>query len=103
MNFRPVSLWEELTFSCIQAPATNQEAPIARFSFDSLSGKSYIMSLPGLQLDAPVETSVIRLEHELKEGTEWRFEVAFGSTIQVQVRIFSALCSRSFPGLYPIH
>jgi len=47
------------------------------------------MSLPGLQLSAPVETTVTPIIHDLKEGTEWRFEVAFGTKVEVRVRAFS--------------
>lgn len=43
------------------------------------------MSLPGLQVSAPVETVAAPVVHELKEGTEWRFEVAFGSKVEVKV------------------
>ena len=44
------------------------------------------MSLPGLELSAPVETAVTPTVHELKEQTEWRFEVAFGTKLEVRVR-----------------
>lgn len=44
------------------------------------------MSLPGLQLSAPVESVSLPIIHELKEGSEWRFEVAFGSKVDVKVR-----------------
>ena len=44
------------------------------------------MSLPGLELSAPVETAVTPTVHELKEQTEWRFEVAFGTRVEVRVR-----------------
>lgn len=43
------------------------------------------MSIPGLQLSAPVDTNVIPAVHELQEGTEWRFEVAFGTKVEVKV------------------
>lgn len=43
------------------------------------------MSLPGLELSAPVETHVTPTVHELKEQTEWRFEVAFGTKVEVRV------------------
>ena len=43
------------------------------------------MSLPGLDLSAPVETVATPTVHELKEQTEWRFEVAFGSKVEVRV------------------
>ncbi len=44
------------------------------------------MSLPGLQISAPAEIEATPTIHELKEGTEWRFEVAFGSKVEVKVR-----------------
>lgn len=44
------------------------------------------MSLPGLQISAPAEIESIPTIYELKEGTEWRFEVAFGSKVEVKVR-----------------
>lgn len=58
--------------------------------------KAPIMSLPGLQLDAPSEPTLVQTVHEIKEATEWRFEVAFGSRIEVKV-----CCPRScmHPGL----
>ena len=43
------------------------------------------MSLPGLQLSAPVENVIAPTVHELKEGVEWRFEVAFGTKIELRV------------------
>ena len=44
------------------------------------------MSLPGLQISStPVEIEAAPTIHELKEGTEWRFEVAFGSKVEVKV------------------
>ena len=43
------------------------------------------MSLPGLDLSAPVETDVVPAVHELPEGSEWRFEVAFDKSIEVRV------------------
>ena len=47
------------------------------------------MSLPGLQLSAPVEATVVPTIHDLKEGSEWRFEVAFGAAIEVRVSSLS--------------
>ena len=45
-----------------------------------------IMSLPGLGLSAPPEAELRPPAiHLLKEGTEWRFEVAFGSNVEVKV------------------
>ena len=43
------------------------------------------MSLPGLDLSAPVETIATPTVHELKEQTEWRFEVAFGTKVEIRV------------------
>lgn len=43
------------------------------------------MSLPGLQLEAPVETGSTPTIHDIKENSEWRFEVAFGSKVEVKV------------------
>lgn len=43
------------------------------------------MSLPGLQLDAPVEPVSAPTFHNIKEKSEWRFEVAFGVRIEVKV------------------
>lgn len=45
-----------------------------------------MMSLPGLQLNAPtVPVSSGPIFHDIKENTEWRFEVAFGAKIEVKV------------------
>ncbi|KAL8940926.1 MAG: hypothetical protein Q9211_002045 [Gyalolechia sp. 1 TL-2023] len=55
--------------------------PIASLSpIDSLT-----MSLPGLQLSAQVEPIVSTAVHDLPAGSEWRFEVAFGSKIEVKL------------------
>lgn len=48
-------------------------------------------SLPGLQLNTPSEPVSTPTIHEIKENTEWRFEVAFGSKIEVKVYIMSIL------------
>lgn len=55
--------------------ATSERAPASRS-----------MPLPGLGLSAAPRAE-IRLPtiHELKEGTEWRFEVAFGASVEVKV------------------
>ncbi|KAL9101987.1 MAG: hypothetical protein Q9163_002816 [Psora crenata] len=42
------------------------------------------MSLPGLNVPAPVQEVVVPSTHELKEGTEWRFEVAFSTKVEVK-------------------
>lgn len=44
------------------------------------------MSLPGLQLEAPIESGSTLTIHDIKENSEWRFEVAFGSKVEVKVR-----------------
>lgn len=52
------------------------------------------MSLPGLQLDTPSEPVVAAsVFHDLNKNTEWRFEVFFGTNIEVKV----GLLSWSFP------
>ncbi|KAI4251842.1 MAG: hypothetical protein L6R42_008215 [Xanthoria sp. 1 TBL-2021] len=43
------------------------------------------MSLPGLQLSANDEPVVSAVVHRLSEGSEWRFEVAFGSTVEIKL------------------
>jgi hypothetical protein len=43
------------------------------------------MSLPGLQLEAPVESVSAPAIHEIEENSEWRFEVPFGSKVEVKV------------------
>ncbi|KAL8703021.1 MAG: hypothetical protein Q9201_003797 [Fulgogasparrea decipioides] len=43
------------------------------------------MSLPGLQISAPIEPIVATAIHEIQAETEWRFEVAFGSKIDVKL------------------
>lgn len=45
------------------------------------------MSLPGLQLAAPVEPVINTSVYELPEASEWRFEVAFGSKVEIKVRL----------------
>ena len=42
-------------------------------------------TLPGLQLNTPSEPVSTSTIHEIKENAEWRFEVAFGSKIEVKV------------------
>ena len=48
------------------------------------------MSLPGLGLtEQPAEVAAAEVPatvHELPESSEWRFEVAFGETVEVKVR-----------------
>ncbi|MCJ1225041.1 Cleavage polyadenylation factor subunit clp1 [Toensbergia leucococca] len=43
------------------------------------------MSLPGLQISTTVEVVAAPVIHDLNEGTEWRFEVAFGSSVHVKL------------------
>ncbi|KAL8737085.1 MAG: hypothetical protein Q9181_002041 [Wetmoreana brouardii] len=43
------------------------------------------MSLPGLQISAPIEPIVATAIHEIPAETEWRFEVAFGSKVDVKL------------------
>ena len=53
-----------------------------------------IMSLPGLQISTTVEVVAAPVIHDLNEGTEWRFEVAFGSSVHVKVRLlYLSSCS----------
>ena len=56
------------------------------------------MSLPGLQLEAPVQSISEPTIHDIKENSEWRFEVPFGSKVEVKVGGNSywgvALCRR---------
>ncbi|KAI9787186.1 MAG: Cleavage polyadenylation factor subunit clp1 [Geoglossum umbratile] len=42
------------------------------------------MALPGLQLTAPTEVNT-STTHELQRGSEWRFEVAFGTNVEVKL------------------
>lgn len=60
------------------------------------SGASLTMSLPlpGLNSSGPVETLASPTVYELKEGTEWRFEVAFDSKVEVKVRLGPHLQSK---------
>lgn len=49
------------------------------------------MSLPGLELaEAAVEAQYAPLpptQVNLRPGSEWRFEIAFGATVRVKVRL----------------
>ena len=60
-----------------------------RVSQDAWSGGARAfagMSLPGLGLSVvPEAQSCPLVVHELKEGAEWRFEVAFGTNVEVKV------------------
>ncbi|KAL8784840.1 MAG: hypothetical protein Q9213_003744 [Squamulea squamosa] len=48
------------------------------------------MSLPGLQLSASVEPVLSTAVHRLSEGSEWRFEVAFESKVEIKLLSGSA-------------
>ncbi|KAL8800829.1 MAG: hypothetical protein Q9182_004889 [Xanthomendoza sp. 2 TL-2023] len=56
----------------------------------SSSTERLMMSLPGLQLSAPVEPVLSTAVHHLPGGTEWRFEVAFGSNVEIRLLSGSA-------------
>ncbi|KAL9128688.1 MAG: hypothetical protein Q9217_002681 [Psora testacea] len=43
------------------------------------------MSLPGLNVSAPVQEILVPSVYELKEGAEWRFEVSFSSKVEVKL------------------
>jgi hypothetical protein len=53
------------------------------------------LGLPGLGLAEPDEVPLVETttEHELAEGSEWRFEVAFGKHVTVKVRITCLILS----------
>ena len=70
-----------------QTLETPEKSRAAKAIKAALPGRANIskMSLPGLELSAPVETVATPTVHELKEQTEWRFEVAFGTKIEVRV------------------
>lgn len=69
----------------LETPEKSRAAPAFVFN-TAFYGNTSKMSLPGLDLDAPDETVVTPTVHELKEQTEWRFEVAFGTKVEVRVR-----------------
>lgn len=81
---------KELQLDILQAqtPETPDDSRAASPVKVTIPGQVDIskMSLPGLDISAPVETVVSPTVHELKEQTEWRFEVAFGSKVEVRVR-----------------
>ena len=81
---------KELMLDSTQTPETPQTPENHRAAnavkVTSLGqAKNSKMSLPGLDLSAPTETVVTPTVHELKEQTEWRFEVAFGTKVEVRV------------------
>ena len=43
------------------------------------------MSLPGLQLEAPVVSVSTPTVYDIKENSEWRFEVPFDAKVEVKV------------------
>ena len=67
-----------------QTPEKSRAAQAVEFTFPGHANISK-MSLPGLDVSAPVEIVVAPTVHELKEQTEWRFEVAFDAKIEVRV------------------
>ena len=69
-----------------QTPEKSRAATAVRYSRPGYANTSK-MSLPGLDLSAPVETVTTPTVHELKEQTEWRFEVSFGTKVEVRVWI----------------
>ena len=74
-----------LQAQALETPEKNRAAKAVKVTLLGPADTSK-MSLPGLDLSAPVETVVSPTVHELKEQTEWRFEVAFGNTVEVRVR-----------------
>ena len=75
----------KLEAQTLETPEKSRAAKAIKAAFPGHANMSE-MSLPGLELSAPVETVVTPTVHELKEQTEWRFEVAFGTKIEVRVR-----------------
>ena len=80
----------ELTLDSPQTPETPQTPEDSRAANAvkvTIPGhaKTSKMSLPGLDLSAPIETVATPTVHELKEQTEWRFEVTFGTKVEVRV------------------
>ena len=68
----------------LETPEKSRAAKAIKAAFPG-HANIFEMSLPGLELSAPVETVVTPTVHELKEQTEWRFEVAFGTKLEVRV------------------
>ena len=69
----------------LETPEKSRPAKAVKDTFPR-HAHDYKMSLPGLEISAPVETVTVPTVHELKEQTEWRFEVAFGTKIELRVR-----------------
>ena len=76
---------QALVAQTLETPEKSRAAKAIKAAFPGHANVSE-MSLPGLDLSAPVETLVTPTIHELKEQTEWRFEVAFGTKLEVRVR-----------------
>lgn len=68
----------------LETPETSRAARAVKVTFPRHASTSK-MSLPGLDLSAPIETVTAPTVHELKEQTEWRFEVAFGTKVEIRV------------------
>lgn len=71
-----------------QTLETPEQSRTAKASYFTPPGQANTskMSLPGLDLSAPIETVATPTVYELKEQTEWRFEVAFGTKVEVRVQ-----------------
>ena len=54
------------------------------------------MSLPGLNISAPVQEVKAPVAYDLREGTEWRFEVAFGTKVEVKVGRFVSVTGKTW-------
>ena len=67
----------------LETPESSRAAKAVKVTLPE--GSISKMSLPGLDLSAPVETVVNPTVYELKEQTEWRFEVAFLSKVEIRV------------------
>ena len=68
----------------LETPESSRAAKASKVTLPE-PGSISKMSLPGLDLSAPVESVVNPTVYELKEQTEWRFEVAFLSKVEVRV------------------
>lgn len=71
----------------LNSPKTSENNRAAKVIKVSLSGQATTskMSLPGLDISVPTQSVVTPSVHELKEQTEWRFEVAYGTKIEFRV------------------
>lgn len=70
-------------------PAAEQGSLKSTLYSVRLNDMSSKMSLPGLNVAAPVQEAVVSSVVELEETTEWRFEVAFGTKVDVKVPCIS--------------